>query len=1499
MLKLTPCVNAPLLKSGIPVDSLYFTKAPGDPYLSVYARYQNNSEWIPLHIGLRAAPTLQQVRDEDRNIAINSGSYDDAHLYLRSADGDNMTAAFYTNATGAAIQAGNTEDFQPLHLQPEGGLLTYNGSEVINQDLLKAMALARRSDTVTDFNSALPQGIYNIPYGLTAIPNYPHIGNNNNGATAGMLIVYQAGGALVQYFYPSNETSNLNRNCGYWYRKGTTDRWEYKNAILEISLKTTGTAVKADDLVVSGEYYIAASNLNQYITYGYPDSGATIGGIPFMLTVRKRFGAYAWTTYTTQEIVSMQESPQNQTRKWIRSKFNWQGENVHAWDAWNEVGLLRDVYTKTQMNTSGAGGHVHWDNIDSKPTLVNTETDPTVPGHVKTITAANITSWNAKEDAANKNSNTALGNSNTLYPTQNAVKVYVDNAITTNNTGFIQVVQKGAANGVATLGANGKIPNAQIPALAITETFPVNNQAEMLALTAETGDVAVRNDVSKSFILKNTPASVLANWIELKSPTVSNTDQVPEGTQNLYFTTARARTAISTAAPLTYNSGTGSIGITQASVSANGYLSATDWATFNNKQNALGFTPENSSNKTTSLSSPNNTTYPTTQAVSNAISAAAANLQQTTDRGNTTTKPLIVTGSHEREVKTHIPTTTDFNTIISGTSFKWFNDLVTIGAIRGGSTDIDSFGIDINGNRRLTLDKTGNFNVPGTGDFGNLVAHESVYAQNTQPYTSGTKFIAIWNGTSGRFEYTTEVFLKTETDPVYTAQEPYIVKTKRNSYDGSAGITLANAVQESGFTYSAGSDGANINGPFISAGQLNYGNAYLLQLAGAYGESTFKIRTRNGDIGVWNPWRKIYTDADSVLTTMPSLNDVATVGNTISKSGATFNAPQFKIAEPDQTKTYSAFWVESNGLNIQPGNQTSYANTVINPIGGNTIINQNDGKVGIGINPAGVPDKLTVSGSLFVSTGNGTSINFEGGSHIDRYNGTNLNIVTNGLYWNSNLLATQSWTNTNTIQNQIATAQNANTWISGESRAGSLKAVASNREIRTYFASSTPVSTLVAATEFAWYNDRVAIGAVRGGSTDIEALGVEFNGTRALTLYPGGSVLGAGAANFGTLNAQQYLSAQGTPQYTSGAKLSSIWNGTTGRYEYVLDRDASFTMKAAGGEVNSVIYKDTRSDNPAPNGRNGGTWWDFKTPATVGLPAGGNYAGVLTLSPYHDNSGLDGGANVAQIATYVGKLLYRSGSSVSTWGNWKTIATFEDIISSGMFLQNQFSSAQSANAWISGALRANRLDLTNGQNISWGGGYNPGIPTISATNGTGITFYPDGSNGPNGGLQVTFPTSGSIKVAKLATGTPAMVVADANGLLTTAPIPDGQIQWQDLNSNSYMSAKVPPGGSTGQGLNTAGGFAAMGRRISSNNDYLVKPDDYILIFLDKPQVTLPNPASYKGRILKLRAAGTGEVTLNSTFRVLDDSDEISVIPHKKAIEIQSIDGDWHLVSATN
>lgn len=78
--------------------------------------------------------------------------------------------------------------------------------------------------------------------------------------------------------------------------------------------------------------------------------------------------------------------------------------------------------------------------------------------------------------------------------------------------------QLGVANGVASLDSTGRLPPAQLPPLAITDTFVVSSQAAMLALAAHTGDMAVRTDISETFILQGSDPTILANWVAILSP---------------------------------------------------------------------------------------------------------------------------------------------------------------------------------------------------------------------------------------------------------------------------------------------------------------------------------------------------------------------------------------------------------------------------------------------------------------------------------------------------------------------------------------------------------------------------------------------------------------------------------------------------------------------------------------------------------------------------------------------------------------------------------------------------------------------------------------------------------------------------------------------------------------------------------------------------------------------------------------------------------------------
>ena len=62
----------------------------------------------------------------------------------------------------------------------------------------------------------------------------------------------------------------------------------------------------------------------------------------------------------------------------------------------------------------------------------------------------------------------------------------------------------------------GTLGTAQLPALAINDTFTAATQAAMLALVAQRGDVAIRTDIGgKQFILTADAPTVLANWVQI------------------------------------------------------------------------------------------------------------------------------------------------------------------------------------------------------------------------------------------------------------------------------------------------------------------------------------------------------------------------------------------------------------------------------------------------------------------------------------------------------------------------------------------------------------------------------------------------------------------------------------------------------------------------------------------------------------------------------------------------------------------------------------------------------------------------------------------------------------------------------------------------------------------------------------------------------------------------------------------------------------------------
>jgi len=81
---------------------------------------------------------------------------------------------------------------------------------------------------------------------------------------------------------------------------------------------------------------------------------------------------------------------------------------------------------------------------------------------------------------------------------------------------YIPITEKGQPNGVATLDALGKIPAIQIPAMALTNTFVVPDEATMLSTTpVNEGDLFLVTDQNKMFIYNGNGEGSLANYMEL------------------------------------------------------------------------------------------------------------------------------------------------------------------------------------------------------------------------------------------------------------------------------------------------------------------------------------------------------------------------------------------------------------------------------------------------------------------------------------------------------------------------------------------------------------------------------------------------------------------------------------------------------------------------------------------------------------------------------------------------------------------------------------------------------------------------------------------------------------------------------------------------------------------------------------------------------------------------------------------------------------------------
>ena len=118
--------------------------------------------------------------------------------------------------------------------------------------------------------------------------------------------------------------------------------------------------------------------------------------------------------------------------------------------------------------------------------------------------------------------------------------------------GHIPLAAIGANDGVAELDSAGLLPVNRLPAIAVTNIYKVVSEAAQLSLSVEKGDICVRSDENRTYVALNSTNNDMGDWEEYLSPgrissvngsdgpdVLLNTDNIPEGSTNLYFTDAR------------------------------------------------------------------------------------------------------------------------------------------------------------------------------------------------------------------------------------------------------------------------------------------------------------------------------------------------------------------------------------------------------------------------------------------------------------------------------------------------------------------------------------------------------------------------------------------------------------------------------------------------------------------------------------------------------------------------------------------------------------------------------------------------------------------------------------------------------------------------------------------------------------------------------------------------------------------------------------------------
>lgn len=422
------------------------------------------------------------------------------------------------------------------------------------------------------------------------------------------------------------------------------------------------------------------------------------------------------------------------------------------------------------------------------------------------------------------------------------------------------------------------------PSVLVTDLFPIADPStgQLYKTTISDLGTAIGSGVSSVNGLVGAVVLDTDDIQELVSPT------------NKWFTDTRARAALSASSPLTYNSGTGAFGIQVATGSQNGYLSSTDWTTFNAKQAALSGTGFVKISGTTI--SYDNSTYLTTSAAASTYLALAGGTLTGALNGTsaTFTGDLTLSGTNPRLYFTDTDNNPDYfisNTDGTFTIYDVTNSTArfTIGttgnatftnAITGGGSitgqSLYSNGI-ISAGTSLSV---GTFVSAGGSLTGSALYVTGMTAGSGAIYHTGSRLTFANYNTSGTLHFevnggTGALTLNADTSATFTGQINSITGVFGTKGGGSYGVLISD------------NDQSNVRLKFTNTGSGGRSYSIVGGLPGA-NNSSFAI----------------YDETAGSTRFNISDTGAATFSSTVATNGVVFPATQVASSDPNSLDDY-------------------------------------------------------------------------------------------------------------------------------------------------------------------------------------------------------------------------------------------------------------------------------------------------------------------------------------------------------------------------------------------------------------------------------------------------------------------------------------------------------------------------------------------------------------------------------------------------------------------